>query len=407
MITNYPLQRIGNNINNTGAYWSAYGELTHIYSMAYDSINQDLYIGGEFDFINNYPINRIVKWNIPNNTWSSLGSGVQDGTIRSMLFSNGKLYIGGDFITVNGQSISSVAYWDTSNSTWNALSGITGTVYALAISGNILYVGGNFATLQRIAYRDISNPSSVWTTLGGGIQNNNVYTIYISGNLIYIGGNFTTVNNVSMNRITVWNNTSSTYSNIGLDVNNTIYKITEDSSFVYIVGSFTNATDSVSTKTVYGAAKWNKNTSLWSAIIDTYGINMIQSGLSVNDIIVDGDNVYFFGYFEYANNYMSKAFVSYNQVTKQFSSYYGNLYSNPYTYGASFTRIEPPQIYAMCKVNNTIYVGGVFDVLQSPDLSSDIDSNLGNLAQILINYNIDNYSPSYPSSQNPIVNFNN
>lgn len=407
MITNDTLQRIGNNIYNKGAYWSAYGELTHIYCMAYDSINQDLYIGGEFDFINNYPMNRIVKWNIPNNTWTSLGSGVNDGTIRSMLFSNGRLYIGGDFTQVNGQSISYVAYWDTSNSTWNALSGITEMVYTLAISGNILYAGGSFATLKRIAYRDISNPSSVWTTLGGGIQNNTVHSIFISGNLIYIGGNFTTVNNTSINCITVWNTTSLTYSSLGSGVNDTVYKMVEDTTFLYVVGSFTIATDSVSIKTVYGAAKWNKTTSLWSPIIDTYGINIIESGLSINDIILDGNNVYFSGYFEYASNYMSKAFVSYNQVSKQFSSYYGNLYSNPYTYGLSFTRIVPPQIYAMLKVNNTIYVGGVFDVLQSPDLSSNIDTNLGNLAQILINYNIDNYSSSYPSSQNPIVDFNN
>lgn len=408
MITECPLQHIGNNPNNTGALLNEFGALTYVRCMVYDETNQDLYIGGNFNFINNNPMNRIVKWNIPSNTWSSLGSGIGDGEVYTILLSNQKLYIGGDFTSVNGQSISYIAYWDLINLTWNALPTLNNIVHTLAISGNILYVGGEFTNVTRIAYRDISNPSSVWTTLGGGIgiAGESVNTICISGDNIYIGGTFTRVAGINQNYITVWNTVSLSYSSLSTGPSGAVNKIITQGSYVYIVGEFKTVQDSVSKKTVFGTAKWNTNTSLWEPIIDTYGINMTSSSYSVNDIIIIDSQIYLSGVFEYTNNYLSKGFVTYNETTKKFSCYFGNLYKEPIT-TLSFTRRYSPQILTMLRVNNIIYVGGVFDDLQTPDQTSNIETNLGNLAQIKINYNTDNYSPSYPSSLEPISNFNN
>ena len=189
-------------------------------------INGDgnLYVGGTFYDVNNAgnvlaSADYIAVWDGSN--WAALGSnGAGDGSlnnpVKTLLVSVTDLYVGGDFDNVNngGTVLGAGDYivkWDGSN--WSALGSNGGgdgslknTVYALAISGTNLYVGGWFTDVNNngtildaadyIAKWDGAN----WSTLGsdgagGGALNSWVNSLAISGPILYAGGCFYDVNN--------------------------------------------------------------------------------------------------------------------------------------------------------------------------------------------------------------------
>ena len=146
-ITNSTWSALGTGLGGTGG--------VNGYAFALDSSNQKLYIGGDFTTANGSgSIQYVAVYNISNSTWSSLSTGVVGPAYTLALdSSNQKLYVGGLFTTAGSvASRNYIAVWDIKSSTWAGLStGLGGGgmyVQSLALdsSNNKLYVGGLFTT---------------------------------------------------------------------------------------------------------------------------------------------------------------------------------------------------------------------------------------------------------------------
>ncbi len=126
--------------------WSAFpeGPTGIVNNMTVDTINNLLYIGGSFYYVNDTIYSRCVAM-FDSFKWHSLDKGVcGDVWYKAMAMYRGDLYIGGIFdTTVNGLQVNHIARWDGYN--WHSLSnGTNGWVYALTVFKDTLIVGGNF-----------------------------------------------------------------------------------------------------------------------------------------------------------------------------------------------------------------------------------------------------------------------
>lgn len=174
--------------------------------------------------------------------------------------------------------------------------GLNNTVYAISINNSIVYAGGIFTASGITAinyltkYTTTTLGQGLFETVGSGINNNALTIDVVRSSEIYIGGNFTSPSNY----ITKWNNDTNTYSALGSSsaVNDRVYGIAHGGNYIYVVGQFLNVNSIAGTQHV---AKWDKTTSLWSAVGDG-GLNSGTDGY-VSAVAVYGSNVYIGGYF--------------------------------------------------------------------------------------------------------------
>jgi len=135
-----------------------------LYDLAFDS-NDNLYVGGNFSTIDGNSIEDIAVLYSSNNTWSSLGTGIgfsdDNSSFKTVICfaidSNDNLYVGGFFGTAGGISSKCIAFWNSSNNTWESVgNGVdlktSANTYVrdlLIDSNDNLYVTGRF----NIAYQ--------------------------------------------------------------------------------------------------------------------------------------------------------------------------------------------------------------------------------------------------------------
>jgi len=160
-----------------------------VYSLAEDG-SGNLFVGGAFNTAGGVAADNIARWD--GNTWSALGSGINNVVYALTLNDSGTLYAGGSFTIAGGTAANAIAQWD--GSTWSALgSGTNGTIRALAINGSgNLYAGGNFSITDMIGSNNICQwDGSAWDILGSG-TNANVLALAADGaNNLCAGGEFT------------------------------------------------------------------------------------------------------------------------------------------------------------------------------------------------------------------------
>jgi CTP:phosphocholine cytidylyltransferase-like protein len=307
----------------------------NVKSIMYNSRNNNLYIGGTFTSANNSSqtnsANRIVSWDISNNSWKQFGNTTYNGTnntVNALALdsSNSQIYVGGSFTTVqdvsNTTALSAkyVTRWDISNNVWIQLgnttyNGTNGAVNALTIdpSNSQLYVGGTFTTVQdlsntvaltanRIARWDISN--NVWRQLGNTSYNGTNNTVStLSWNpltsSLYLGGSFTLINLLLLtaaNRIARYDVSNNVWRQFGNNsyngTNNTVNALALDSSNsqLYVGGAFTTAQDisnttALSTKYV---ARWDISNNVWRQFGNT---TYNGTNNSVNALSLDSSNL--------------------------------------------------------------------------------------------------------------------
>jgi hypothetical protein len=191
-------------------------------AIAIDGVN--VYVGGGFTTAGGLPANRIARFNIASQTWSSLGEGASNGTndqVREIVVVDGIVYVGGDFTAAGGNPASRVARFDPATQAWSTLgtgaaNGVTcaGTpcVGAMAVAGSLVYVGGNFtqaggAAANRIARFDTN--ALAWSTLGRGVENGVdgfVDGIGIAGSNVYLAGTFRRAGTTTSLRIARFDN---------------------------------------------------------------------------------------------------------------------------------------------------------------------------------------------------------
>ncbi len=169
-----------NNVNN--------GANNTVYSLAV--FGSDLICGGSFTSVgNNQSANRIVRYN-SNGTFTTMGSGVDNGQVNALSVITTTLYVGGTFSTIGGSTVNNLGRWNGTN--WNSVStGTNGTVRALYTRNNSeLIIGGTFTNIGNA----IASWNGAFGTFGAGITGGgaSVNAITVWSNVLVAGGNFTT-----------------------------------------------------------------------------------------------------------------------------------------------------------------------------------------------------------------------
>jgi len=364
--------------------WQALGS-TPLSSIVGDIVidaSNNVYAGG--NFINAGGIaeaDYIAKWN--GSAWSALsnnGSGngavikVNGGgggtTVQDMQIVGNELYVVGLLGLANDATADYVIKYDLNTAAWsgfgnngsgNGSISNAGYPYAIAFTGSILYVGGAFPDVNNSG-TSINNSSNFaaytstnsWQSVGGEnafLTDNYINVIVSAGSNVYIGGSFANLNgDPSIDYIARWDGT--TWHSLGntgfyagpLSLGN-VQDIEVDGNNIYVVGAFTSANNNGNP--IAGAvriAKWDGTS--WSAIGG--GIN---NG-TIYEVEVDAnDNVYIGGSFTNAGG---------NTAADRIAMWNGASWNSLSSNGASEGAIASGNIYALEMQGNNLYAGGDF-----------------------------------------------
>jgi hypothetical protein len=152
----------------------------------YDSLSNNIIVGGNFTTADSIRVNFITRWN--GNSWDSLGSGADYGPIVSVINYRGSLFASAIF---DNLSLNNYLYKWT-GLFWDSLSpNLDGKVMCFYENNNILYIGGVFSSIGNVysplflSYNDtnfipLNFPASGYSV--NAIE-------YFQGN-IFLGGNF-------------------------------------------------------------------------------------------------------------------------------------------------------------------------------------------------------------------------
>ena len=271
--------------------------------------NGDIYICGEFTKVQNSGIdvpktNCIARWSKANQVWEAVGDPETGATIywiANMIFdANGDLYVGGSFEHLAGiANATCFAKYTVSTNTWSTLgSGIDNYINAIQIAPNgIIYIGGKFTTAsgnancKYIAYWS----GSAWAPLAAGL-NNTVNTLkFAPDGRLLIGGNFTNADGTNGDYICWWDGSAfKSFTGLGaIELNNIVRSIDINPNGTIIIGgNFTNAGGDSNADYV---AAWRGNN--WGSLM-AGGVNN-----EVADIYcVDNGDIYIAGFFKQAGN---------------------------------------------------------------------------------------------------------
>jgi len=187
-----------------GQKWSALGSGFDgsVYSLAFDASGK-LYAGGMYGSSGDTPIKSIAVWN--GTSWAQVGAGVEgqwgSGSVRSIVFYDGKLTIGGGFALSGSTTIHGLATWD--GNAWSALGGGVhdgwgdpAEITSLSVRGKELYVAGAMAqagppaedgTAVEVENIAMWNGAS-WSSLGRGPADGPDEILVTKNNFWVVGG---------------------------------------------------------------------------------------------------------------------------------------------------------------------------------------------------------------------------
>ena len=228
------------------------------WSLVLDEENQILYAGGSFTEIDGITVNGIAKYDITTGVWSALGSGLIPsfgtavGHVLLLDKENEILYVGGRFIEAGGVSAAGVAKYNISNDTWSSLNGdLNSDCYTLALDkeNQILYIGGSFTFIDalstdRIAKYDIN--TGTWSAFDNGLNGTCQSLVLDEDNqILYVGGYFTTINNIflTVNRLAKFDIDTETWNAFGTSLNESCQTLALDkeNQILYVGGYFSSA----------------------------------------------------------------------------------------------------------------------------------------------------------------------
>ena len=238
--------------------------------------NEELYVGGTFNFAGGVSANRIARWN--GTTWSPLGSGMNDWVYALTVY-NGELIAGGSFTSAGGASANRIARWN--GTAWAPLgSGMNDWVYALTVYNGELIAGGSFTSAGGVSANRIASwNGTTWTPLGSGMSDSvQALTVY-NGELI-AGGSFTSAGGASAIGIACWNGT--TWAQLGGGMNGNVEALTVYNDALIAGGRFTSA-GGVSANFV---ARWNGTT--WAPLGSGVGYYVYALTVYNGELIAGG-----------------------------------------------------------------------------------------------------------------------
>ncbi len=297
-------------------------------------------------------------------TWSALGAGV-DGDVNAIAICGDYIYAGGSFSHAGGVSANNIARWNTTTNTWSAIGtgvndGVDGPVYAIAIDQSgyagyqyVVYVGGGFTQAGGVSVQNIAGlynfeGDEYWRALGAGV-NSTVFAfaldITYQYGYLYVGGNFTSAGGMAANHIATYDSGNDgpwiTDVDFSPGVDGDVRSIVVSGSNVYIGGEFANS----GTTSLSCIASFNTGTIEWSPL----GNGMSGTGKAVYAISLSGSNIYAGGVFDHAGG------VSANNIAKWNGSSWSAL-GNGITYSE-----DTPVVDAIAVHNNYVYTSGWFN----------------------------------------------
>lgn len=255
-----------------------------------DSINNELFLGGQFNVIYGANCNQIAK--LTNTGCLSLGFNDEfknPGIIYSITKYNNEIIVGGSFDSIGNQAIKNIARFD--GSVWHQVGdGLNNIVSVLKVYNDTLYAGGEFdssGTILTGALAKYNNTDWVYPDIR---FNGSIFSLIIYNGDLLIGGNFqTTVGNYIVNHNS--NGYFGNYAGLG----NFVIKLNIVSDTLYACGSYTLPTQYLSS---YYNNSWNQYT------VPTGGQNWVTSIIDFN-----GER-YVSGYFAYdVAKYTSTGFI--------------------------------------------------------------------------------------------------
>lgn len=258
-----------------------------IQDMAYNPVDGNLYVVGQFTTINGVTIQYVAKWN--GTAWSAVGSGTAYTAALMQgiaIAPNGNVWIVGSFTTGTGSATSYIGVWD--GATWSQPSTAPNAVVDDVVfdaAGNA-YVTGNFTNIAtRIAKYD----GAAWSALSTGLSGEGGTLSVIPGTQqLYVSGNFATAGGVTVNNVARWDGT--TFVALGSGTNALIDRHALDNDGnLYIAGDFTTAGG----VTVNYMAKWNGSS--WVSLAG--GVSSGTGGTAnwVNSVRIPSTGQVYFG----------------------------------------------------------------------------------------------------------------
>ena len=164
--------------------WSALGSgiSSTVYGLTFNSTNNVLYAVGNFATAGGVTANNIAKWN--GTTWSALTynsiSGINAiATSLALDSTNNLLYVGGQFTSAGGVTVNYIAKWNVATSSWSpvdfgsTIKPISVVVNNMLFVNNNIYVGINIGDVTTpYIIGTFNNVSACYKNLN---NNNNLY----------------------------------------------------------------------------------------------------------------------------------------------------------------------------------------------------------------------------------------
>ena len=173
-----------------------------------------VYVAGNVQSAGPIAANGIARWD--GSRWNAVGTGVQDGTISSLVADAGDVYAAGSFKRAGDAETSGVARWDGSQ--WHAfgLPADSVAVYPLFVQDidvfdGSVYAAGTFEDpaldIRSVDVRIWSGSS--WDKLDSGLGEFPHNLVLLStDSLLFVGGDFSTAGELTVGNIVAWDGDS-------------------------------------------------------------------------------------------------------------------------------------------------------------------------------------------------------
>jgi len=213
----------------------------------------DVIIGGNIPRIAGVVANHIGRLHIPSGVWTPMGSNfVSTGDVVNdlALAPDGTVIVGGVFLDGPGIGALRIARYHPATNTWSTLgSGLNNAVAAVLVlpDGDVL-AGGYFTMAGAVPVSRVAryNPASnTWSDMGGGVSGGFEYVNdleLLPGGDVVVGGSFTVAGGVGAARVARYSPATNTWSSMGAGTNQDVTSVvTLPVGDVVVGGFFTQA----------------------------------------------------------------------------------------------------------------------------------------------------------------------